>query len=178
MPAPCCEFHLSRKTSGDCYANGYGGGTCAGEKGKKMVMFGSLWVRGVVARGGKKKRVEGTDWGREKGERKQSKERRNKNGGWEETNKDGVNVDGRVWQDAAWNVCLQELSQRSTLGNKSEFSLCACVCVHMHAYRHHARVAFKWKVFVCFCIICPHLSVYLSVAAKRQKRHTHTQPMD
>lgn len=23
MPAPCCEFHLSRKTSGDCYANGY-----------------------------------------------------------------------------------------------------------------------------------------------------------
>lgn len=122
----------------------------------------------------KKKRVERTDWGREKGGRKQSKERRNKNGGWEETNKDGVNVDGRVWQDAALNVCLQELSQRSTLCNKSEFSLCACVCVHMHAYRHHARVAFKWKVFVCFCIICPHLSVYLSVAAKRQKRHTHT----
>lgn len=23
IPAPCCEFHLSRKTSGDCYANGY-----------------------------------------------------------------------------------------------------------------------------------------------------------
>ena len=23
MQAPCCEFHLSRKTSGDCYANGY-----------------------------------------------------------------------------------------------------------------------------------------------------------
>lgn len=23
MLAPCCEFHLSRKTSGDCYANGY-----------------------------------------------------------------------------------------------------------------------------------------------------------
>lgn len=32
MPAPCCEFHLSRKTSGDCYANGYVVGLVQEEK--------------------------------------------------------------------------------------------------------------------------------------------------
>lgn len=42
--APCCEFHLSRKTSGDCYANGYVVG--------QMVMFASLCVR----RGGKRRK--------------------------------------------------------------------------------------------------------------------------
>lgn len=34
-PAPCCEFHLSRKTSGDCYANGYVVGLVQGGGGQK-----------------------------------------------------------------------------------------------------------------------------------------------
>lgn len=45
MQAPCCEFHLSRKTSGDCYANGYVVGLVQEwKREKKMVMFVSSYV--------------------------------------------------------------------------------------------------------------------------------------
>lgn len=67
MLAPCCEFHLSRKTSGDCYANGYVVGLVQEEKNGNVCIL--MWVLGGSKRGGKRQDTE-----REEKERGMKKE--------------------------------------------------------------------------------------------------------
>ncbi len=79
MPAPCCEFHLSRKTSGDCYANGYVVGLVQEKKiNGDVCVFMCVLGAGERKKGGKK--IQKQERARKRRKRKQSKGRRNKNG--------------------------------------------------------------------------------------------------
>lgn len=95
MQAPCCEFHLSRKTSGDCYANGYVVGLGQEWKGKKNGDVCILVCASGGSQSGKNKREVGTTRKRRDAKEMKNRKRRNKN-------QDTANADRVVWQDVLW----------------------------------------------------------------------------
>lgn len=151
MQAPCCEFHLSRKTSGDCYANGYVVGLVQElERRKKMVMFVSPCVRREAARAGRT---------REK---------------WVQQEKEGMQKRRRIKREA--KIKMQQMqtgwSDKMFYGGLSHLT---ALCVCMWDIQMLIVFALTDWIFLCLIHACLCLWYYWLMLTVYTQTHTHAQ---